>query len=83
MQAYFTKRNFELLDEMEAIGGECGKSMAQVSLAWLLTNPLITAPIVGARSAEQLQESVDAAGFRLTAEQMKRLSELTEWREKK
>ena len=79
MQSYFTERNFQLLDAMEAIGQECGKSMAQVSLGWLLSNPLITAPIVGARNSEQLQESIDASGFRLSEEQVNSLDELTRW----
>ncbi|MBC8424358.1 aldo/keto reductase [bacterium] len=79
MQGYFTERNFKLLDEMEAIGKEHDKSMAQVALGWTLTNPLITAPIVGARDVAQLQESIDAFGFRLSAEEMGRLDELTSW----
>lgn len=79
MQTYFTERNFQLLDEMERIGHEHGKSLAQVSLGWLLTNPLITAPIVGARNWEQLKESVDAAGFRLSPEEKKILDDLTAW----
>lgn len=79
MQTYFTKRNFALLDEMERIGKNHGRSIAQVSLAWLLTNPLITAPIVGARTWEQLEESVNAAGFRLSPEEKSSLDELTAW----
>ncbi|MFH1571110.1 MAG: aldo/keto reductase [Gemmatimonadota bacterium] len=80
MQTYFTDRNFQLLDAMEEIGRRHGKSLAQVSLGWLLTDPVITAPIVGARSWEQLKESVDAIGFRLTPEEKARLDELTKWR---
>jgi aryl-alcohol dehydrogenase-like predicted oxidoreductase len=83
MQTYFTERNFQVLDEMEKIGREYGKTLAQVSLAWLLTNPLITAPIVGARDWEQLEESVAAAGFRLAPDQMRRLDELTQWRDRR
>ena len=81
MKTYFTDRNFALLDAMEEIGGQYGKSMAQVSLAWMLSNPLITAPIVGARNSEQLRESIGAAGFRLSGEQMTRLNELTAWKD--
>ena len=80
MQSYFTEKNFALLDEMEKIGQHYGKTLGQVSLAWLLTNPLITAPIVGARNTEQLQESIAAAGFRLENEHMEHLNQLTEWR---
>jgi 1-deoxyxylulose-5-phosphate synthase len=80
MQSYFTEQNFRLLDAMEAIGKAHDKSLAQVSLGWLLSDPLVTAPIVGARNWDQLQESVAAAGFRLTAEEKTQLDELTEWR---
>ena len=80
MQSYFTEKNFKLLDEMEVVGQNYGKSIAQVALAWLLTNPLITSPIVGARNAEQLEESIGAAGFRLSGEDLSRLNQLTEWR---
>ena len=79
MKTYFTDGNFKVLDAMEEIGGGYGKSLAQVSLAWLLTDPMITAPIVGARNWEQLKESVDATGFRLTPEEKARLDEMTAW----
>lgn len=79
MQTYFTDRNVQLLDAMEEIGRRHGKSLAQVSLGWLLTDPLITAPIVGARNWEQLKESVDATAFRLAPEEKARLDELTKW----
>jgi len=80
MQNYFSERNFNLLDQMEEIGRHYDKSIAQVALAWLLSNPLITAPIVGARNTEQLQESIAAAGFRLAVEHMEQLNEFTNWR---
>jgi aryl-alcohol dehydrogenase-like predicted oxidoreductase len=80
MATYFTDRNFQLLDEMETIGRTHGKSLAQVALGWLLSDPLVTAPIVGARNWEQLKESVDAAGFRLSAAEKAHLDALTEWR---
>ena len=80
MKTYFTDRNFQLLDEMEQIGRRHDKSLAQVSLGWLLTDPLMTSPIVGARNWEQLKESVDATGFRLAPEEKARLDELTQWK---
>ena len=78
---YFNEAAFQLIDAMEEIGNGYGRTIGQVALAWLLTNPLITAPIVGARNAEQLGESIGAAGFRLAQEEMQRLNEMTDWRE--
>ena len=76
MQSYFTEENFRLIDVLEEIGKQHGKTIGQTALAWVLTNPLITAPIVGARDTQQLE----AAGYRLSDEEMTRLNEMTEWR---
>jgi aryl-alcohol dehydrogenase-like predicted oxidoreductase len=76
---YFNGRNFALLEEMEKIGRAHEKSISQVALAWLLTDPLVTAPIVGANSVEQLQESLGAIGFRLSDDEMEALNELSDW----
>ena len=81
LHRYLTEKNFKLIDEMEEIGRGYGKSIAQVSLAWQLSNPLITAPIVGARKVEQLKESIGAVGFRLSVEEMEKLNQLSEWRD--
>ena len=80
MTGYLNDTNFRLLEEMDSIGQRHGKSVAQVALAWLLSNPVITAPIVGARNTEQLTESIEAAGFRLAAEVTHVLDKLTEWK---
>jgi aryl-alcohol dehydrogenase-like predicted oxidoreductase len=80
-ERYFTPRNFDLLDKMEAIGQMHGKGIVQVALAWLLTNTLVTAPIIGANSVEQLQDSLGAVGFRLSAEQMRELYAISAWHE--
>jgi aryl-alcohol dehydrogenase-like predicted oxidoreductase len=76
---HFSARNFALLSHVEEIGQAHDKSTLQVALAWLLTNPLITAPIVGANRVEQLRESLGAVGFRLSAEEMKALNEMSDW----
>ena len=70
-----------LLDGMAEIGRPHGHGIAQVALAWLLSNPLVTAPIVGANSLEQLQGSLASVGFRLSPEEVETLDELSDWRE--
>lgn len=78
---YFNDRNFDLLDQMEALGKEKGdKSISQIALAWLLSDPLITSPIIGPRSLEQLQDNLGAAGLRLSAEEKAALDEATSWK---
>ena len=79
---YFNDQNWALLDEMERIGKEKGgASISQIALAWLLSDPLITSPIIGPRNMEQLQDNLGAAGMRLTEEERKRLDEASNWEE--
>jgi aryl-alcohol dehydrogenase-like predicted oxidoreductase len=67
------------LAALEAIGRAHGKTIAQTALAWLLSNPVITAPIIGANTVSQLQELLGAADYRLSAEEMHTLNETTAW----
>jgi aryl-alcohol dehydrogenase-like predicted oxidoreductase len=76
---YYNERNFDLLDKMEEIGRAHDKGVLQVALAWLLTNPLVTAPIIGANNVEQLGASLEAVGFRLSEEELGVLNELSDW----
>jgi aryl-alcohol dehydrogenase-like predicted oxidoreductase len=79
-QAYFNEPNWRLLDHMEEIGRQKGGcSISQVALAWLLTNPLVTSPIIGPRSLEQLQDNLGAVGLRLNIEEKKLLDEASKW----
>ncbi len=83
-QRYFNNSNWVLLDEMKAVGQEKGGcSISQVALAWLLSDPLITSPIIGPRSLEQLQDNLGAAGLRLSPEEKQRLDQASAWREEK
>ena len=50
-----------------------------LALAWLLTNPVMTAPIIGANTPAHLQESLGAAGYRLNAEEMAALNAVTDY----
>lgn len=79
IKSYMTERNFDLLDAMGEIGAAHGKSIVQVALAWQLSQPVITSPIIGARSMEQLEDSLGAVGFRLDSAEMARLNELSAW----
>jgi aryl-alcohol dehydrogenase-like predicted oxidoreductase len=68
-------RNYDLLDRMREIGSGHGKTVVQVALAWQLSQPAITAPIIGARTVDQLEDSLGAVGFRLSADEMAALDE--------
>ncbi len=70
-----TEQNWHVIDLMDSIAKETGKSYAQIALNWLLRTPGITAPIVGARSLEQLNDNLGAVGWELSSEQVQQLSE--------
>ena len=78
-ELYANDRGFAVIDGLEAIGRAQGKNAAQTALAWLLTNPVVTAPIIGANTAAQLQESLGAAGYRLNPAEMESLHLLTKY----
>lgn len=76
---YFNERGWGILDKLQEVAGGRGLSPAQAALAWLLTQPVITAPIIGANSVEQLNESLGAAGVRLLAGEMAALNDASKW----
>jgi aryl-alcohol dehydrogenase-like predicted oxidoreductase len=79
MKDYANDKGWALIDALEEIGKSHNKTITQTSLAWMLTNPVITSPIIGANNVEQLKDSLGAAGYRLTPEEIKRLNDLTAW----
>jgi aryl-alcohol dehydrogenase-like predicted oxidoreductase len=64
-----------VVDRVGEVAAARGVPMAQVALAWLLTKPAITAPIVGATKAHHLQDAVAAVELKLTADEVKALEE--------
>jgi len=70
-----TERNWNVLDVVGEISEATGRSYAQISLNWLLCQPAVTAPIIGARTVEQLEDNLGAAGWELDEDQVRRLSE--------
>jgi aryl-alcohol dehydrogenase-like predicted oxidoreductase len=69
-----TERNWAALDVVGRISEETGRSYAQISLNWLLRQEGVTAPIIGARTLEQLDDNLGASGWELTEEQVEALS---------
>ncbi len=64
-----------VVDRVAEVAAARGVPMAQVSLAWLLSKPAITSPIVGATKLHHLEDSVAAVGLKLAAEEIKSLEE--------
>jgi aryl-alcohol dehydrogenase-like predicted oxidoreductase len=74
-QAYLTEANFSVHDVLDEVSDEVDASPAQTALAWLMHRDGVTAPIVGARTVDQLEENLAAATIDLTDEQVERLTE--------
>ena len=75
----FTPKNWQILEALKAIANEHNAHIAQVSLAWLLSKPYMTAPIVGANSVAQLEQLMPAANLTLTSNELARLNEMSSW----
>jgi aryl-alcohol dehydrogenase-like predicted oxidoreductase len=73
MERQGTERAWRTLDVVGEIARQRGKSSAQVALAWLKAQPGVTAPILGARTLEQLEDNLGCLGWELTPEEMTRL----------
>ena len=69
---------FNVVDALEAVGKEVGKSVPQVALNWLLQRPSVANVIVGARNEEQLRQNLGAVGWNLTKEHVARLDAASE-----
>jgi len=76
--AYLTEANFDVHDELDAVARAVEATPAQVALAWLSALDGVTAPIVGARTLDQLEENLTAAAVDLADEQVRRLTEATD-----
>jgi aryl-alcohol dehydrogenase-like predicted oxidoreductase len=80
-QRYWHKREFETVDTFRALAKDAGLSMTTLALAWVLANPAITAPIIGASRPSQLADNLAAVETPLSADLKKKLDEMThEWR---
>jgi aryl-alcohol dehydrogenase-like predicted oxidoreductase len=64
---------FKVVDAIEAVAQETGKTVPQVALNWLLQRPTVASVIIGARNEEQLRQNLGAVGWNLTPGQVARL----------
>ena len=69
---------YRVVDALERVAGEVGKTVPQVALNWLLRRPTVATIIVGARNEEQLRQNLGAVGWSLTPEQVATLDAASE-----
>ncbi len=70
------QENRDKLEKYEALCRELGEPPAAVALAWLLHNPVVTAPIIGPRTMDQLESAIRATEIKLDEEVLKKLDEI-------
>jgi aryl-alcohol dehydrogenase-like predicted oxidoreductase len=68
--------DFEIVNRLSEIAGQRGIPSAQVALAWMLSKPAITAPIVGASKPGHLEDAIGALSVKLTEDEIRGLEEL-------
>lgn len=64
---------FDVVDVLEEVANEIGKTVAQVAINWLISNDTVSNVVVGARNEKQLVENLGAVGWKLSGEQIQRL----------
>lgn len=81
MKRYQTDRNLRTLRELRSVSEETGLKMSQLSLAWMLSNPAVTAPIIGASRIEQLEENVEVVDHTLEDHALQQINDVSkpEW----
>lgn len=67
------ERLFRIVETLDAIGRERGKSVAQVALNWLLRRPAVSSVIIGVRNEAQLRENLGAVGWSLSEAEVRQL----------
>jgi aryl-alcohol dehydrogenase-like predicted oxidoreductase len=81
LKRYNNDTAWKTLELVQRIATELDSTPSAVSLAWLLAQPVITAPIIGANSVAQLQQSLAALEITLTTAQLAQLDEVSAWQE--
>jgi aryl-alcohol dehydrogenase-like predicted oxidoreductase len=70
------RKNKDKLEKYEALCRELGEPPAAIALAWLLHNPVVTAPIIGPRTVDQLESAIHATEIKLDEAVLRKLDEI-------
>lgn len=69
---------YKVVDALDAVAAETGKTVPQIALNWLLQRPSVSSVILGARNEEQLRQNLASVGWNLTPEQIEKLDRASE-----
>ena len=76
-ERYWHDREFDTVEAIRKLAGTAGADLVTLAVAWVLANPAVTAPIIGASRPDQLAASLAATEFALDEELKRRLDEVT------
>ena len=71
------ERLYDVVDVLESVRDETGKSVPQIAINWLLQRPTVATVLIGARNEQQLRDNLGAVGWSLSADQVRRLDEVS------
>lgn len=80
VQKYLNERGFKILEALDKVSANYQATPASVAIAWLLTNPIVAAPIASATSTEQLETLTAAVRLSLDEESTRLLNEASAWK---
>jgi aryl-alcohol dehydrogenase (NADP+) len=72
---YAESTDRQIVERVAEVAGQRGVTMAQIATAWMLSKPVITAPIIGATKARHIDDAVAAVDLELSSEEIARLEE--------
>ncbi len=78
---YLNERGWAIHDAAHTIAQQHGRTTSQVALAWLMGNPVVTSPIIGPRTLEQLEDNLGAIGLTLSGEEKQALDGASAWQD--
>ena len=70
------RRNLKIVEKLKTIANRQGKTVGQLAIAWVLSNPAVTSSIVGAKRPSQLEENIGGAGWKLTKAEFSKIDEI-------
>jgi aryl-alcohol dehydrogenase-like predicted oxidoreductase len=72
------QRLYRVVDALDIVAAETGKTVPQIAMAWLLTRPTVSSVIIGARNEAQLRDNLGAVGWSLSPEQIAMLNKASD-----
>ena len=79
VEKYLTERGFKILSALDEIASEYNSNPATISLAWIIANPAVTAPIASATTLDQLKQLTEAATIQLDEVALEKLTDASAW----